>query len=172
MNANFDQPGSVRTTCPYCGVGCGLVSDAADRWRSGGYRRSRTSGQFRPSCSKGAALGETIGLDGRLLHPHRRASDGTLMRTTWAAALDGSRRWLFEESSNADGPNAVAFYLSGQLLDRRLLRRQQADERFYWLRQCRHEFRVCAWPHPSRVTAAHSARTPCREPTAISTPQT
>ncbi len=66
-------------------------------------------------CSKGAALGETIGLETRLLHPMMREGMGDLRRVTWDAALDrvaeGFRRVRAEH-----GPQAVAFYLSGQLL--------------------------------------------------------
>nr|WP_246149369.1 nitrate reductase [Skermanella pratensis] len=61
-------------------------------------------------CSKGSALGETLGLDGRLLHP---AVDGRT--TTWDEALDtvASR---FRAVIDRHGPDAVAFYVSGQLL--------------------------------------------------------
>jgi assimilatory nitrate reductase catalytic subunit len=66
-------------------------------------------------CSKGAALGETLSLDGRLLHPLRRDAEGRLARIGWDEALDavadGFRRVVAR-----DGPDAVAFYLSGQLL--------------------------------------------------------
>jgi assimilatory nitrate reductase catalytic subunit len=66
-------------------------------------------------CSKGAALGETLSLDGRLLHPLRRQADGGFARIDWDRALDevadGFRRVI-----ERDGPDAVAFYLSGQLL--------------------------------------------------------
>jgi anaerobic selenocysteine-containing dehydrogenase len=66
-------------------------------------------------CSKGAALGETLGLATRLLHPMLRQHDGTLARVDWDQALtrvaDGFR-YIIERH----GPDAVAFYLSGQLL--------------------------------------------------------
>ena len=100
----------VRTTCPYCGVGCGVlatpdglggVSIAGDPDHPSNFGRL---------CSKGAALGETVGLERRLLHPMiagRRASwDDAL-----TAVADGFARIVAEH-----GPDAVAFYLSGQLL--------------------------------------------------------
>ena len=66
-------------------------------------------------CSKGAALGETLGLETRLLHPMLRQHDGTLARVDWdrrsTRVADGFRRII-----ERDGPDAVAFYLSGQLL--------------------------------------------------------
>src|SRR5207302_2922524 len=66
-------------------------------------------------CSKGSALGETVGLAGRLLHPMLRGADGVLASSGWTQALDhvaGGLRRIIER----DGPEAVAFYLSGQLL--------------------------------------------------------
>jgi assimilatory nitrate reductase catalytic subunit len=106
---------SVRTTCPYCGVGCGIVATPDGRGGAaviGDPEHPANAGRL---CSKGAALGETLSLDGRLLHPMLRGADGTLARTTWDDALDrvaaGFRRVI-----DRHGPDAVAFYLSGQLL--------------------------------------------------------
>ncbi|MCZ7270343.1 hypothetical protein NK270_23555, partial [Salmonella enterica] len=73
----------TRTTCPYCGVGCGLtVARAAD----GGIDVKGDAAHpanFGRTCSKGSALGETLGLDERLLHP---MVDGR--RVDWNTALD------------------------------------------------------------------------------------
>src|SRR5258705_3221150 len=103
-----------RTTCPYCGVGCGVLARPDN---SGGAAISgdpEHPANFGRLCSKGAALGETLGLETRLLHPMLR-EDGALVRTDWDTALgkvaDGFRRIV-----ERDGPDAVAFYLSGQLL--------------------------------------------------------
>src|SRR5580693_1941030 len=109
MNAHAQAPG-VHTTCPYCGVGCGVVAmpDAAGGAAITGDKSHPAN--FGRLCSKGAALGETLGLETRLLHP---MVDGA--RATWDAALDriagGLRRTI-----ERHGPDAVAFYLSGQLL--------------------------------------------------------
>jgi assimilatory nitrate reductase catalytic subunit len=114
MNAPIAPP-VVRSTCPYCGVGCGVLA-APDG--SGGATISGDTehpANFGRLCSKGAALGETLGLDGRLLHPMLRQQDGTLARIDWDQALgrvaDGFARTIARH-----GPDAVAFYLSGQLL--------------------------------------------------------
>ena len=66
-------------------------------------------------CSKGAALGETLGLGRRLLHPMLRQRDGALARIDWDTALDKVADG-FARIIERDGPDAVAFYLSGQLL--------------------------------------------------------
>jgi assimilatory nitrate reductase catalytic subunit len=115
MNANAPIAAPVRTTCPYCGVGCGLRIQPE---KSGAV--SVTGDPVHPAnrgriCSKGAALGETIGLDQRLLHPFRRAADGTLARVTWDKALDEVASG-FARIAQQHGPDSVAFYLSGQLL--------------------------------------------------------
>src|SRR5829696_8248499 len=100
----------VRTTCPYCGVGCGVIA------RPDGPAGAAIEGDpehpsnFGRLCSKGSALGETLGLDGRLLHP---MIDGR--RASWDAALDAVARG-FSRVIAEHGPDAVAFYLSGQLL--------------------------------------------------------
>jgi assimilatory nitrate reductase catalytic subunit len=61
-------------------------------------------------CSKGAALGETLDLDGRLLYPEIR---GRCVQ--WNEALDTVADG-FAAAIAAHGPDSVAFYVSGQLL--------------------------------------------------------
>ncbi len=69
---------------------------------------------FGKLCVKGSALGETVSLEGRLLHPQVRGADG-LRQVSWDEALDkvadGWTRTIAEH-----GPDAVALYVSGQLL--------------------------------------------------------
>jgi assimilatory nitrate reductase catalytic subunit len=115
MNAPLlPQPG-VRTTCPYCGVGCGILAAPDDRGGASITGDPDHPANFGGLCSKGSALGETLGLDGRLLTPMVRQLDDTLAQVDWSTALDlvagGLRRIIAR-----DGPDAVAFYLSGQLL--------------------------------------------------------
>jgi assimilatory nitrate reductase catalytic subunit len=100
----------VRTTCAYCGVGCGIVATpTGDRTAAikGDPDHPANAGKL---CSKGTHLGETIGLEGRLLHPmigQRRAS--------WDKALDLVAK-RFRDTIAQHGPDSVAFYVSGQLL--------------------------------------------------------
>ncbi|MBP0618060.1 nitrate reductase [Jiella mangrovi] len=101
---------TVRTTCAYCGVGCGvLATPRAD----GGVTIAgdpEHPANFGRLCSKGSALGETLQMEGRLLHPTHHG-----VRTDWDTALD-----LVAERFSATiaeyGPDSVAFYVSGQLL--------------------------------------------------------
>ena len=115
MNAPLSHSPAVRTTCPYCGVGCGVLA-APDG--TGGAAISgdpEHPANFGRLCSKGSALGETLSLDQRLLHPMMRRTDGTLARVSFADALDRVGKEL-RDIVDRHGPSAVAFYLSGQLL--------------------------------------------------------
>ncbi len=106
----------VLSTCPYCGVGCGVratVQTDGSVAIEGDGAHPANGGRL---CVKGSALGETLDLDGRLLYPQVRAAAGApLERVSWDAALErvasGFRRIV-----DTHGPDAVAFYVSGQLL--------------------------------------------------------
>ena len=106
---------ATRTACPYCGVGCGVLATPD------GHGGAAISGDpdhpanFGRLCSKGSALGETLGLENRLLHPMIRCSKGSVERVAWPDALDHVAHRLAHIIAR-DGPDAVAFYLSGQLL--------------------------------------------------------
>jgi assimilatory nitrate reductase catalytic subunit len=115
MNAPLPHRPAVRTTCPYCGVGCGLLMQGDGRGGAAVAGDREHPANFGGICSKGAALGETLALDGRLLHPMQRQTDGTFVRATWDAALDHVANGIADVVAR-HGPDAVAFYLSGQLL--------------------------------------------------------
>ncbi|MGA0561548.1 molybdopterin-dependent oxidoreductase [Ancylobacter sp. VNQ12] len=106
---------AIRSTCPYCGVGCGVLATPDD---SGGATIAgdpEHPANFGRLCSKGTALGETLGLETRLLHPMARGMDGGLHRVGWGEALDRIAN-SFADTIARHGPDSVAFYLSGQLL--------------------------------------------------------
>jgi assimilatory nitrate reductase catalytic subunit len=96
----------IRTTCPYCGVGCGLVA-AADGTLSADKDHPANNGRL---CSKGAALGETLASDGRLLYPQMGGRNAS-----WDEALDRIAA-VFKQTIAAHGPDALALYVSGQFL--------------------------------------------------------
>ncbi|HIE5387531.1 TPA: molybdopterin-dependent oxidoreductase [Enterobacter cancerogenus] len=99
----------TRTTCPYCGVGCGVVAtvEGSHVGVRGDETHPANAGRL---CVKGAALGETIGLQGRLLRPAVGGQD-----VDWNTALDAAGERLRDIIARY-GPQAVAFYASGQLL--------------------------------------------------------
>jgi len=130
-------PAKVRTTCPYCGVGCGVLGSAGvaghhkmalppvsshpppqpSHIRGEGARPSvelqgdpahpANAGRL---CSKGSALGETTGVEQRLLNPEINGH-----RASWDDALDLVAA-KFSEVIVKHGPNSVALYVSGQFL--------------------------------------------------------
>ncbi len=100
----------IRTTCAYCGVGCG-ISAAVTGVRSldiaGDELHPANSGRL---CSKGTWLGETVGLEGRLLYPMVGER-----RVAWDHAL-GEVAAKIRQCISDYGPDSIAFYVSGQLL--------------------------------------------------------
>src|SRR5205823_4812356 len=103
------------TLCPYCGVGCGLLVEV----REGRVARVRGDPAHPSSlgdvCAKAVHLPPTLRTPDRLLYPHVRARrDGTLQRVPWELALRTAADRLGEIIA-AHGPDAVAFYASGQL---------------------------------------------------------
>jgi len=109
MPSTLTKTAAVCTTCPYCGVGCGVeVTVVADEVTVSGDRQHPAN--FGRLCSKGTALGQTLDNEGRLLYP---IIDG--QRATWNEALDRVASG-FKEIIAEHGPDAVAFYVSGQLL--------------------------------------------------------
>jgi assimilatory nitrate reductase catalytic subunit len=97
---------TVKTTCPYCGVGCGVVAHA-DGAVHGDPAHPANFGRL---CSKGSALGETLGDEGRLLRPRIAGRDAH-----WEEALDLVAE-RFRRTIAEHGPEAIAFYASGQFL--------------------------------------------------------
>ena len=107
MSAN-----TINTTCPYCGVGCGITATIIDAERhvvsiKGDAEHPANFGRL---CSKGATLGDTVGLENRLLYPEIAGR-----RVDWDTALDHVAE-RFKAIIAEHGPDAVAFYVSGQLL--------------------------------------------------------
>src|SRR3954466_1723876 len=115
MNAVDPHLHATRTTCPYCGVGCGVLATPDGNGGAAIAGDPAHPANFGRLCSKGSALGETLSLDQRLLHPMFRQADGSLARTDWDTALATVATGL-RTIVDRDGPNAIAFYLSGQLL--------------------------------------------------------
>jgi assimilatory nitrate reductase catalytic subunit len=100
----------VRTTCPYCGVGCGVIATPQPDGSVAIKGDTDHPANFGRLCSKGSALGETVGVEDRLLHPEIHGH-----RANWDSALDLVAK-KFSEAIAAHGPDSVAFYVSGQLL--------------------------------------------------------
>ncbi|SMH38361.1 nitrate reductase [Azospirillum agricola] len=103
----------VRTTCPYCGVGCGVVAGVAADGRVAVRGDSDHPANRGRLCSKGSALADTLvpgEAGGRLLHPEIGGR-----RVAWDTAL-AEVATRFKDTIAEHGPDSVAFYVSGQLL--------------------------------------------------------
>ncbi len=108
MNDPFPFP--VKSTCAYCGVGCGIIASKDEEQNiqiEGDPVHPANLGRL---CSKGAALADTLDLEGRLLRPEINHQP-----VDWDSALDKVALG-FKEVIETHGPDAVAFYVSGQLL--------------------------------------------------------
>ncbi len=105
----------VRTGCPYCGTGCGLIAEVA------GGRVTAVKGDFLHPVSRGATcrkplgLPEALGSADRATEPLWRESlDARWREQTWPQATGELARRL-EDVSERHGPDAIALYISGQL---------------------------------------------------------
>jgi len=120
MTMNEAAP-AIRTTCPYCGVGCGVLATPRADGAADIAGDPAHPANFGRLCSKGSALGETVSLQGRLLHPYIRSRIGGRdaafrdEQVSWDEALDFVAG-KFARIIERHGPEAVALYVSGQLL--------------------------------------------------------
>ena len=103
-------PKPTRTTCPYCGVGCGVLATPRPDGSVAIAGDPEHPANFGRLCSKGSALGDTLGPETRLLVP---TIDG--LAATWDDALDRIVE-RFAAAIAEHGPDSVAIYGSGQLL--------------------------------------------------------
>ncbi|MGC1038489.1 molybdopterin-dependent oxidoreductase [Pantoea agglomerans] len=100
----------MNSTCPYCGVGCGVCVTPQGPHQAtviGDPHHPANAGRL---CVKGAALGQTLTPQGRLLNAEINGQ-----RVSLDAALDAAAAGL-RAVIDQYGPQAVAFYGSGQLL--------------------------------------------------------
>ncbi len=101
---------TTRTTCPYCGVGCGVLATRKDDDSIAIAGDPDHPANFGKLCSKGLALSETFGTEQRLLYPQVNGA-----RVAWneATSLVAQK---FKDAIAEHGSDSVAFYVSGQLL--------------------------------------------------------
>ncbi|MBD3896877.1 molybdopterin-dependent oxidoreductase [Halomonas sp. ML-15] len=102
--------GQAQTTCPYCGVGCGVTATLEDGAITAVEGDRQHPANYGRLCVKGSALHETLGQQGRLTRPR---VDGA--EVDWDTALDTVASRLTAIRSE-HGNQALAAYLSGQLL--------------------------------------------------------
>ncbi len=106
----------TRSTCPYCGVGCGVIIEHDARAISGVRGDPEHPANFGKLCSKGSTLHLTLSPVARALYPELRTErEAPRQRVAWEAALDSAAE-KFARCIRDHGPDSVAFYISGQLL--------------------------------------------------------
>ncbi len=110
----------TRSTCPYCGVGCGVIIESDGPQITGVRGDPDHPANFGKLCTKGSTLHLTatpaITRQTRLLQPMQRLQRGQApVALGWDAALDRVAG-EFGRIARAHGPDAVGFYISGQLL--------------------------------------------------------
>ncbi|HET9978744.1 MAG TPA: molybdopterin-dependent oxidoreductase [Burkholderiaceae bacterium] len=106
----------TKSTCPYCGVGCGVIIESDGAQITGVRGDPDHPANFGRLCSKGSTLHLTaaasITKQTRLLQPMRRAARGQAPQaTSWDRALDEIATRLA-----ATEPDRIGLYISGQLL--------------------------------------------------------
>jgi len=111
---------ATRSTCPYCGVGCGVIIESSGSQITGVRGDPDHPANFGRLCTKGSSLHLTASADitaqARLLYPMQRSQRGApAQRTDWDSALDQAAS-RFAGIIDEHGPDAVGFYISGQLL--------------------------------------------------------
>ncbi len=110
----------TRSTCPYCGVGCGVIIESDGAQITGVRGDPDHPANFGRLCTKGSTLHRTataaVTLQTRLLQPLQRSARGAAPAPIdWDTALDRVAG-TFARTVRAHGPDSVGFYLSGQLL--------------------------------------------------------
>lgn len=108
MNSNPSE--CKKTTCPYCGVGCGVdaqITETGTITVKGSDEHPANKGRL---CVKGSALADSVTNRNRLLHPEIQGKS-----VSWETAFSEVAD-RFTETIRQHGPDSVAFYLSGQLL--------------------------------------------------------
>ncbi len=106
----------TKSTCCYCGVGCGVIIKTENDKIVDVQGDPEHPANFGRLCTKGSTLHLTAKLDARALYPEMRiARDAPRQRVTWDAALEHVVD-KFADIIQEHGPDAVAFYISGQLL--------------------------------------------------------
>lgn len=112
-DAQYDWKKSV---CPYCGVGCGILAGTKDgriQKIKGDHAHPANLGLL---CSKGVTLPQMLHTQDRLLNPMLRDKRSDPYRTV---SFDDSLNRIaktWKRIISESGPDAVAFYISGQLM--------------------------------------------------------
>ena len=87
-HSEFEPTRTVRTTCPYCGVGCGVLATVDNMTGQVSVKGDpEHPANFGKLCSKGSNLAETLGTERRLTQPYyqNKKASMQLVQSTQAA---------------------------------------------------------------------------------------
>ena len=105
----------IKSVCPYCGVGCGIVMEVEDRRVIKVFGDKQHPANFGRLCTKGSTCIQAIADSGRLEYAYVRPARGQeSVRTEMDHAIKETARRLREILDN-HGPDAIALYVSGQM---------------------------------------------------------
>jgi assimilatory nitrate reductase catalytic subunit len=118
-----DSTHTIRTTCPYCGVGCGVLANIDEKGAVSVTADPDHPANFGKLCSKGSALAQTLGPERRLAQPyyqdkHLSMTEGQPTNTEptdWDMVLGDIANRL-NKTIAEHGRDSIMFYVSGQLL--------------------------------------------------------
>jgi len=129
---------TIRTTCPYCGVGCGVLASVNETGVVSVKGDPEHPANFGKLCSKGSALAQTLGTARRLTEPYYQNKQAVMQQhqpiqlSSDFNAIDVSDKPLIEQTDwdtvlndvasrlndtiAKHGRDSIMFYVSGQLL--------------------------------------------------------
>ena len=106
---------NVRSVCPYCGVGCGIVMQVQDNTVVKVIGDKAHPTNFGRLCTKGTTCGQAIAESGRMESAYvRQARDHDPVRIAMDKAISETAIRL-RHTLDTHGPDALAFYVSGQM---------------------------------------------------------
>ncbi|WP_029146834.1 sulfite reductase subunit alpha [Methylophilus sp. 5] len=105
----------VKSVCPYCGVGCGIVMEVENHKVIKVYGDKQHPTNFGRLCTKGNTCAQALADSGRLEYAYVRPARGQeSVRTGMDAAIKETARRL-RAILDDHGPDAIALYVSGQM---------------------------------------------------------
>lgn len=106
---------TVRSVCPYCGVGCGIVMQVEDNLIVNVSGDKQHPSNFGRLCTKGSTCGQAVVNSGRMEHAFMRQERNlSPVRVAIDQAIDATASRLCS-IIDEHGPDAVALYVSGQM---------------------------------------------------------
>ena len=106
---------SVRSVCPYCGVGCGMILETDGKKVIKVTGDKNHPSNFGRLCTKGQTSAQALSNSGRMESAFvRRERNRDPVKTPMAQAISTAAKRL-REILDTHGADAISFYVSGQM---------------------------------------------------------